>query len=202
VRTLARQGPKVALFDIDEEAAARVAKQIADEGGTGLAQRIDVGNEDEWETAVAAETEPGQITLLLSNAAIVGEHVGPQGNIDEFVDTLTPLLRKTYLWTSRDIGNQIFELDGDSAHVESSLIAVHVTPDAGTQYQDIVFGRCVDTFAKRNGNWQIVHSISRDRQPQHPAGAALPVRPRRDEGRAPCALPHYVVRPPRTVSAV
>ncbi|HLY33403.1 MAG TPA: SDR family oxidoreductase [Jatrophihabitantaceae bacterium] len=71
-RTLARQGARVAMFDIDDEAVSTVAKEIADAGGTAYARHLDVASEDDWAAGVrAAESELGApITLLHSNAAI------------------------------------------------------------------------------------------------------------------------------------
>jgi NAD(P)-dependent dehydrogenase (short-subunit alcohol dehydrogenase family) len=70
-RTLARQGARVALLDIDGEAVAAVAKEIGAEGGTAVGRRLDVASEDGWVAAVEAiERELGPITLLHSNAAM------------------------------------------------------------------------------------------------------------------------------------
>ncbi|MDT4936515.1 MAG: hypothetical protein QOG80_186, partial [Pseudonocardiales bacterium] len=71
-RTLARQGARVALFDIDDEAASTVAKEITDAGGTAYSRHLDVAAEDDWVAGVReAQTELGApVTLLHSNAAI------------------------------------------------------------------------------------------------------------------------------------
>jgi len=70
-RTLARQGARVALLDIDGDGVAAVAKEIGAAGGTAVARRLDVASEDGWVDAVAAiERELGPITLLHSNAAM------------------------------------------------------------------------------------------------------------------------------------
>lgn len=72
-RTLARQGARVALFDIDDEANASVAKEITGSGGTACAHHVDVASEDDWSAGLsAAEAElGGRVTLLHSNGAIV-----------------------------------------------------------------------------------------------------------------------------------
>ena len=70
-RVLARQGARVALLDIDEEAVSAVAKEIGEMGGTAFGHRLDVASEDDWAAAVAAtERKLGPITLLHSNAAM------------------------------------------------------------------------------------------------------------------------------------
>lgn len=71
-RTLARQGARVALFDIDDEATLSVAKDIDTAGGTAYAHHVDVSSEDDWSAGLrAAEAEfGGPVTLLHSNGAI------------------------------------------------------------------------------------------------------------------------------------
>lgn len=97
------------------------------------------------------------------------DHGDLKGSRDEYIDKLVPLLRANYVSTSHNVANQIIELDGDRALSESYLIAVHVTEAAGTQYQEIVFGRYIDTFERREGQWRIAHRIcvidSRNTQP-------------------------------------
>ena len=51
---LARAGAKVALLDINEEAAAAVAQAICEEGGTARAYRCDVLSAEEMYRAATA----------------------------------------------------------------------------------------------------------------------------------------------------
>jgi NAD(P)-dependent dehydrogenase (short-subunit alcohol dehydrogenase family) len=71
-RTLARQGARVALFDIDDESVSTVVKEIEATGGTALGLHLDVANEDDWVAGIReAESRLGVlVTLLHSNAAI------------------------------------------------------------------------------------------------------------------------------------
>jgi NAD(P)-dependent dehydrogenase (short-subunit alcohol dehydrogenase family) len=79
-RTLARQGAKVALFDIDDEAVSSVVKEITDAGGVAFGTHIDVSSESDWAAAVDATTrELGPVTLLHSNAATVNPQSLGQG---------------------------------------------------------------------------------------------------------------------------
>jgi NAD(P)-dependent dehydrogenase (short-subunit alcohol dehydrogenase family) len=80
-RTLARQGARVALFDIDDDAVSGVVKEIAADGDTAFGQHVDVSSEADWAAAVAAvEQEFGApITLLHSNAAITDPNVLGRG---------------------------------------------------------------------------------------------------------------------------
>jgi 3-oxoacyl-[acyl-carrier protein] reductase len=67
-RTFAREGAKVAVVDIDEAAAQRVA---ADIGGTAIAIRADVSKRADVDTAVRAATDKfGGLDILVNNAGV------------------------------------------------------------------------------------------------------------------------------------
>jgi 3-oxoacyl-[acyl-carrier protein] reductase len=67
-RTFAREGAKVAVVDIDEAAATRVAVEI---GGGGLAIRADVSRRADVDAAVRAVTEAfGGLDILVNNAGV------------------------------------------------------------------------------------------------------------------------------------
>jgi hypothetical protein len=104
------------------------------------------------------------------------DHGDLKGSRDEYVDALVPLLRSHYVSTSHNIANQLIEIEGDRALSESYLIAVHVTESEGTQWQEIVFGRYVDNFEKRDGEWRIAHRVcvidSRNTQAVRPSRLA------------------------------
>jgi 3-oxoacyl-[acyl-carrier protein] reductase len=70
---LAREGAAVVVADINTEAAESVAKQIAADGGTATAIRVDVSDPDSAK-AMADRTleEFGGIDYLINNAAIFG----------------------------------------------------------------------------------------------------------------------------------
>lgn len=69
--TLAREGARVALVDIDVEGARNVVDGIAAAGGESIALQADVSVEAEIEAAVAeAAASLGGLHVLLNNAAI------------------------------------------------------------------------------------------------------------------------------------
>jgi len=69
--TLAREGARVALLDIDIEGARAVAAGIRAAGGDGMAVRADLVVEAEIEAAVAQTAEHyGGLHVLLNNAAL------------------------------------------------------------------------------------------------------------------------------------
>ena len=72
-KLFAREGAKVAIADIREEDARKVEAEIAEAGGESMVVVLDVSNEDQWETSVAAVvTKFGKLDILVNNAGISG----------------------------------------------------------------------------------------------------------------------------------
>lgn len=68
-RRFAQEGGHVAVFDLNLEAAEKVAAQIRAEGGTAQAVRCDITDRDSVDAAVAAtEAQLGPIDVLVNNA--------------------------------------------------------------------------------------------------------------------------------------
>lgn len=68
-RRFARAGAKVAVFDLNLEAAQKVAAAIQADGGVALAVRCDITSRAEVDAAVATtEAELGPIDVLVNNA--------------------------------------------------------------------------------------------------------------------------------------
>jgi len=68
-RRLAREGARVAVFDINVEAAEKTAAAIRAEGGVAEAFRCDITDRPSVDTAVAAaEAKLGPIAVLVNNA--------------------------------------------------------------------------------------------------------------------------------------
>src|SRR5450830_1611008 len=68
-RRFARAGAKVAVFDLNLEAAQKVATAIQADGGVALAVRCDITSRTEVDAAVATtEAELGPIDVLVNNA--------------------------------------------------------------------------------------------------------------------------------------
>jgi 3-oxoacyl-[acyl-carrier protein] reductase len=79
-RTFAREGAKVAVVDINHEAAQAVATVI---GGGAIAVRADVSKRTEVEAAVAATTEAfGGLDILVNNAGVAHTR-GPLAEVSE-----------------------------------------------------------------------------------------------------------------------
>lgn len=70
-KTLALEGGRVVLTDLDEAAGQAVAKAIADAGGEALFLRQDVAQEAQWETVIEAALQRfGRLDVLVNNAGI------------------------------------------------------------------------------------------------------------------------------------
>ncbi|WP_157217441.1 glucose 1-dehydrogenase [Flavisphingomonas formosensis] len=75
---LAREGAKVAVADIAEEAGNSVVDRIAAAGGEAMFVRLDVTCETGWDEAIAAViARYGKLTVLVNNAGIA-----PVGDIE------------------------------------------------------------------------------------------------------------------------
>jgi 3-hydroxybutyrate dehydrogenase len=69
--SFAREGAKVAIADLNLEAASAVAAEIAKSGGEAMAVAMDVTNEAQVEAGVAAVAERfGGVDVLVSNAGV------------------------------------------------------------------------------------------------------------------------------------
>lgn len=69
--TLARQGAKVVITDIDDEGGEDCAQIIRDEGGEAVYLHHDVVNEDEWKSVIQRTVDTfGKLDVLVNNAGI------------------------------------------------------------------------------------------------------------------------------------
>lgn len=80
------------------------------------------------------------------------------GSIDEFIAAGREQL-KSFLCTTHNTGNQLVELDGDTAWAEHYTVATHRLPaDDTLPLRDFVTAvRYIDRLERRNGEWRIAH---------------------------------------------
>jgi NAD(P)-dependent dehydrogenase (short-subunit alcohol dehydrogenase family) len=70
-KLLAREGARVAVADIDYEAAQRVTEDIRDAGGEAHAHALDVRYEASWKATLESVTKRfGRLRILVNNAGI------------------------------------------------------------------------------------------------------------------------------------
>ncbi len=89
-RRMASEGARVAVADINDDGAARVVAEIADQGGSARAISVDVSDDAAVQRMVASAVEAfGRVDALFNNAAALGnETVGHDGDLSELdVDT-------------------------------------------------------------------------------------------------------------------
>ncbi len=80
-RLFVREGAKVVIGDILEDAGKQVEAEINETGGECLFVRLDVTSEADWQQAVAAAVVRfGRLDILVNNAGIGGER-GPDGEM-------------------------------------------------------------------------------------------------------------------------
>ena len=67
----AREGAKVVIADVAEEAGRQVEEEIVEHGGEAMFVRLDVAREDEWIAAVRRTVERfGRLDVLVNNAGM------------------------------------------------------------------------------------------------------------------------------------
>jgi len=83
------------------------------------------------------------------------DHGAFHGTAEEFVEWLEVL--RHYDSTMHFVGNQLVEIDGDTARAESYCVAYHRRgAQDGEQGHDLVLGlRYVDRMERRDGEWRI-----------------------------------------------
>ena len=71
VRTLAREGARLAVTDIDEAAGRALAAEIAAQAGDALFVRLDVTDEDSWVAAMdTVDRHFGRLDIMVANAGM------------------------------------------------------------------------------------------------------------------------------------
>lgn len=88
-RFLAREGAKVAIFDLQKDPALKIAAEIESEGGTARVWQCDVRNAAEVRATVKEVAEHyGRIDVLVNNAGITGPAGDPIEVTDEELDNV------------------------------------------------------------------------------------------------------------------
>jgi NAD(P)-dependent dehydrogenase (short-subunit alcohol dehydrogenase family) len=82
-RRLARAGARIAVTDVDEAAARRVASSIVGAGGEAIAMRLDVSDSSDVDAAVARVVdELGGLDVAVNNAGVTSEG-SPTGELTD-----------------------------------------------------------------------------------------------------------------------
>ena len=97
-KLFAREGAKVVLGDVLDEAGQEVAAAIKASGREAIYRSLDVTNEADWASAVeAAESEWGRMDILVNNAGVTTYSKGDQDSLEDFDRCHEINSRGTYL---------------------------------------------------------------------------------------------------------
>jgi NAD(P)-dependent dehydrogenase (short-subunit alcohol dehydrogenase family) len=137
-RTLARAGAAVAVADLSQESAERVAKQIAADGGRALPVALDIGDRASIETGLTAVRDGlGPVKHLVNNAAtwaVKSFEDHTPAEIDRVIGiTLTGTMAVTQA-ALPDIVEQhgtIVVISSDSARIGERYMSVYAAAKAG-----------------------------------------------------------------------
>ncbi|MCU1514692.1 MAG: hypothetical protein JWO10_1782 [Microbacteriaceae bacterium] len=87
------------------------------------------------------------------------DHGSFVGTAPEFIAWLRTLLPR-HDWTEHHLTNVLIDLDGDSAKVESYLLAFHGGPAHDARWNFAAGCRYVDRFERRDGEWKIADRVT------------------------------------------
>lgn len=97
-KLFAREGARVVLGDVRDEAAEQVVAEIRQEGGDAAYAHLDVSDEAAWREAVAvAESAYGRLDILVNNAGIAIYSRGEDDSVDDFDRLINVNARGTYV---------------------------------------------------------------------------------------------------------
>ncbi|MDO9438864.1 3-hydroxybutyrate dehydrogenase [Hydrogenophaga sp.] len=155
--TFAREGGKVVIADLNLEAARVAAQEIESSGGTAMAVAMDVTNEDQVNTAVAAVVAAyGGVDVLVSNAGVQIVHPVEEFPFADWKKMLSIHLDGAFLTTkaclphmqSAGKGGSIIYMGSVHSKEASALKSAYVTAKHG------LIGLC-KTVAKEGGKHRI-----------------------------------------------
>lgn len=155
VLRLAEEGAEVAVADVDEAAAGRVAHEVASGNGRALAVAVDVTDAGRVRQMVATtETELGPVDVLVSNAG--WDHVSPFVETDEGLwDRVIAINFRGHLATTQAVlpgmiergRGRIVTVASDAGRVGSSGEAVY----SGAKGAVIAFTKALAREVARQG---------------------------------------------------
>ena len=84
-RLFAREGAKVVLGDVLDEAGKAVVTAIRASGGGAIYRSLDVTDQADWAAAVeAAESDWGRLDILVNNAGVTSYSKGDEDSLEDF----------------------------------------------------------------------------------------------------------------------
>jgi len=121
----AREGARVAVCDVNESAAHRVAKQINDSGGEAIHFHVDVTDKDSIARMVeAVMARWGRIDTLVNNAGIVQDAQLKKMTEDQFDRVIDVNLKGVYNCTRAVVDIMLHQHSGCILNA-SSIVGLH-----------------------------------------------------------------------------
>lgn len=103
-KTMAREGAKVAVLDLDVAAAEQVAEEIRVNGGDAIAVQANVADADSVDAAVdAVMSKYGRIDVLFNNAGIIRRTTVLDTSIEEWDLVMNVNVRSIFLMSKKVI---------------------------------------------------------------------------------------------------
>lgn len=185
-RAFAAQGARVAVVDIDAEAAAATAAEIADDGGSAAAITLDVTSPRDVERAVASIGErAGAVTVVVNNAGGGNPPttiLSPEHEWDRLLDlnlrSVVHVCRAVWPVMLAQGGGVILNAASQSAHVAQPGLMAYCTAKAAV----VQLTRCLALEGAPHGirancvspGWVRTPAVERwfDAQPDPAAAAA------------------------------
>lgn len=100
------------------------------------------------------------ILLSVYHPGANDNHGGFNGPVEDFVEWVIGNHEGKIAVCSHYVANVLIEIDGDVAHAESYILAYHRKAGADGAFQDLSgWGRCIDRFELRNGEWRIADRV-------------------------------------------
>lgn len=127
-KLFAKEGAKVAVVDINEEGAMRVAAEIRAQGGKAIAVPCDLTSEEEVRAAVAKiEEAHGKCRALFNHAGGITIKPFLEISLDEWNELFARNVTSMFLMTKYALPGMIEE-GGGAVCCTSSISAVYATP--------------------------------------------------------------------------
>ena len=128
-RLFAREGAKVVIADIREDDARKVEAAISEAGGESMVIMLDVSQEDQWQTSVAAIVARfGRLDILVNNAGISGSGERDSGSTEAWDRLMDINAKSVFLGMKHAIPEM--EKNGGGAIVNISSISGFVGQEA------------------------------------------------------------------------
>ena len=169
---LVREGANVAVTDIDEPGAQRVANAITENGGESISTKLDVTSESDWKAALsAAQVRWGPINVLVAGAGVSFAKPVTEMSLEEWRRVMEVNLDGVFLGTKHAV-RQMREGSGGSIVIVSSASGIKASPGASAYCASKaalrLFAKSVALECAENGDAVRVHTV-------HPGGVKTPM---------------------------